>query len=844
MDRKLKDRIMLGLKILFITAIFILISMEFTKLFKTFDFRTFNIYKDRLTILNLIVIGILGLVSYIPLSMYDFVLKDVCKIDLSNKRLYKYSWIASSIASIVGFGGTSAIALKGYFYSPHINRDDKKSLVKEVTKIVALNFTGFSMVCFLYSISNIWRMREYNIIEIAMCIIALYTPTLIIYNLYRYFKTEKKSEAINTLKIMGISVIEWITSVILIYSIIRILGTKVTFTHIFPIYVTSCAVGIISMIPGGLGTFDLTFIMGLGAFGVAKEQALLALVLYRVSYYIFPVLIGVVLAIHEGKTVIDKKYNNIFSSISSHISYSISAILIFLTGIMILLFRALPEMRETFRHIYKMLEPASNISLTTEIIMGFLLIAISRMLAYKSKDIFKVVIILLGCALASSLIEHSSPWQIGFLVFVMIFLWFSKKNFYRESFVFSWERLVQDVIFLFGFFIFYLVIYFPRFPFKFKKISTYVRAVLEYNYNYLLLSSLVGFILSIVFIAFVYLVSKSKKYPFETFGDNKEVVAEILENYKGTSLTHLLYLDDKYVFINENKTVLIQYQRYADKLIVLGNPAGNKLEFISAIDEFYNLADRYGYTPIFYQIDQKMIPTLHQYGYQFMKLGEEGIVDLTNFSIAGKKTRGLRAGYNKIAKAGYTFEVVKPKFSEELIEELKEVSEEWLDGKKEKGFSMGFFDEDYLNLDRLFIVRDENNKIKCFANMMPMYDNERSLSIDLMRYSNDAIVGTMDFMILNIIEYGKQEGYKNFNIGMAPLANVGTSRYSFVSERIAAQLSIYGQNFYSFIGIRNFKEKYTKQWVPKYLAYRRNSSLPFTMLQVILLCSKKLNTDR
>ena len=57
---------------------------------------------------------------FLKLSLYDFIIKDTCKISLDNKSLYKSSWIASSIASIIGFGGTSAIAIKSYFYSPYI----------------------------------------------------------------------------------------------------------------------------------------------------------------------------------------------------------------------------------------------------------------------------------------------------------------------------------------------------------------------------------------------------------------------------------------------------------------------------------------------------------------------------------------------------------------------------------------------------------------------------------------------------------------------------------------------------------------------------------------------------
>ncbi|WP_322390332.1 phosphatidylglycerol lysyltransferase domain-containing protein, partial [Clostridium perfringens] len=124
---------------------------------------------------------------------------------------------------------------------------------------------------------------------------------------------------------------------------------------------------------------------------------------------------------------------------------------------------------------------------------------------------------------------------------------------------------------------------------------------------------------------------------------------------------------------------------------------------------------------MFYQVDKEMIPMLHEYGYEFMKLGQEGIVYLSNFSVSGKKTRGLRATYNKIERAGYTFEIIGPPFNKDFIAELREVSNEWLGERYEKGFSIGFFNEEYLSLDKMAVVKDENGKIKCFANLMPMY---------------------------------------------------------------------------------------------------------------------------
>ena len=87
---------------------------------------------------------------------------------------------------------------------------------------------------------------------------------------------------------------------------------------------------------------------------------------------------------------------------------------------------------------------------------------------------------------------------------------------------------------------------------------------------------------------------------------------------------------------------------------------------------------------------------LHEYGYEFIKMGEEALVNLETFTMSGKKFKGTRAVFNKITKAGYSFDVLQPPFSTEQMHELKAISDSWLDNRKEKGFSLGFFDEAYL----------------------------------------------------------------------------------------------------------------------------------------------------
>ena len=108
-----------------------------------------------------------------------------------------------------------------------------------------------------------------------------------------------------------------------------------------------------------------------------------------------------------------------------------------------------------------------------------------------------------------------------------------------------------------------------------------------------------------------------------------------------------------------------------------------------------------------------------------------------------------------------------------------------------------------------------------------------------MRFLPNSPSGTMDFIFLSLFDWAKEKGYTKFNLGMAPLSNVGLSKYSFFSEKVASQIYLHGQVFYHFQGLRKFKEKYHVSWVPKYLAYRKKSSLPITMAQVTLLIGKR-----
>lgn len=310
MKIKLNKKVKLFLKLSFITVILVLVVLGFKNMFEEFDIKYFNMYRDRLHFLQLFLIGIAGIVAYMPLSFYDFILKKNVGIDMNNKKLYKYSWIASSIASLLGFGGATSLAFKQYFYGNHVK--DKKKLLKEIGKIIFLNLSGLSILCIIYVFLEFKDLKDLGVIKYIVFAIATYTPLVVINSLYKYKK--KKEEEGFFLRVIGISFVEWIGNMLLIYLILAITGAHINIAEYFYVYIRATAIGIVSMVPGGLGTFDLTFINGFKALGVPIEQTFLVIILYRISYFILPAAIGLILYIHDFgmnfKSIIKSRQNN------------------------------------------------------------------------------------------------------------------------------------------------------------------------------------------------------------------------------------------------------------------------------------------------------------------------------------------------------------------------------------------------------------------------------------------------------------------------------------------------------------------------------------------------------
>ena len=220
-----------------------------------------------------------------------------------------------------------------------------------------------------------------------------------------------------------------------------------------------------------------------------------------------------------------------------------------------------------------------------------------------------------------------------------------------------------------------------------------------------------------------------------------------------------------------------------------------------------------------------------------LKLGEHARVSLTTFSLEGKSRKPLRNVCNRLDKEGCTLDCYSGDRSRESYTRTSS-NFRCLAGRentREKGFSLGFFDPLYLQQGPVAVC-EKVGRIVAFANLWLSADKEE-LSPDLMRFLPDAPENVMEYLFLQLMLWGKQEGYHWFNLGMAPLSGLEERTLAPLWNRLGAFMFRHGEHFYNFQGLRRYKDKFDPEWEPRYLASPGGLALPRILTNIASLIS-------
>lgn len=843
------------LKILFIIFMIIFIVYGIAKEIKSIDFLGTIALVRNFSPFYILLLSILGIIAVASITLYDFIIIKYLNMELKPLLIFNVSFVASTINNISGLGGLTGASIRSVFFKKRAN--DSKDIIDYNLLLVSTTAVGLSVMALVSLLEYKYIkdiINEYRFLIFALVGFFIY---LIFYffmdKLINMFSKNKKintniSRIIVRVKLLMASILEWTLAYVLFSTILKYFDKSINLFAILGIFTLGSIAGIISMLPGGIGSFDFVVLVGFQYLGISSEYVLATLVLYRLFYYIIPLILGIVF------TLIAQSYNGNTQSmflnmdklkgiinITSPFTNILLSILVFSSGAVLLASALVPGISSRLKLAsrlmsFNILQWSHQISIT----IGILLITISKDIAMKVKRAYKFTWWLLLLGAFFTFLKGFDYEEAVFLVIVLILLRLSKDSFYRRSIPFNWFWTAALAIFvLIG-----VIIYFKLSNiiimdfFKAYHIKTiFVREFINFKRK--------GIITYGSFLGFLIFKEISKErfvndHRYECLDEDR--LLNFLETNGGHYHSHLLFLNDKHIFWSNTNEVIIAFEKRHNIIIALGDPMGNPMYFGEAIDEFQSYIDEYGLKSIFYECSDNLLPLYHDHGYYFFKLGETALVDLQEFDISSPKCRDFRNILSRFKRDGYYFKLInKTKIDDDLYSELLTVSDEWLEGRNEMGFSLGFMDRNYLEHSPIALIcKIDTNEIIAFASLMPKYDNNQSMSIDLMRFKKEVPSNTMQYLILNLMIKLKEDGYKTLNLGMAPLSNVGSTSNAHLIEKMAHLVFKYGKNLYSFGGLRKYKEKFSPRWESRYLAYEDLTLLPSSLIEAtILIHSRK-----
>ncbi|WP_165983040.1 bifunctional lysylphosphatidylglycerol flippase/synthetase MprF [Macrococcus brunensis] len=816
---------------IFFTAAMVILSRELAQVnFK----ETIHLFRQ-LPTLNFILIIVAGLLAVLSLSLYDYVLTRQLNVNISLRHLLPVSFITNAFNNILGLGGLFGAGLRIFQYQP--KSPDQAPLKRAISLLLLSTISGLSVLCYIaYGLIDIKAVPYGNWIVLFACI---YAPAYIVFSIIKPISKDQRLLGVNfTL----VSIIDWIAAILLFYFILHELNIEVPLTAVAGLFIIASLSGTISMIPGGLGAFDLVMLTGLGTLGISEEKGLLALLLYRTVYYFFPLLVALLLSVFEykesAKTYIED--NKLLSSAAMTGSFIramqkaspyqfsglIVALLTIITSLVyyfnhfLIVYDAIAERRYTYYAVIIIFHVAASLTL---------LISANGVM-HGTKRATMLSILSTAVLLVTTFLSYGTIISYVWLTTILALLIYK----YRKTTMI--KRSLTPLKIVISATLITLLLAVNHWV-TIDMLEIYPHKATHFD-DQLLGALMWGTVLIFAVVSALLTYYYSRKYNHLLTEEVTEEELKSIIEIEGSYVSHLAFTGDKSFFLNEERDAFLMFHKTKNALIVMGDPVGNHEHFEQLLMDFYDKAFFLGHDVIFYQVQSKYLPLYHGFGNHFFKIGEEALIPLQDFTVSGKKQRAFRATLNKLEKEGYTFSIVEAPFEDEFIEELKRVSDAWLNGKQEMRFSVGAFTRHYLEQAPIAVIKDTENHIVAFSTLMPTHYNN-TLSVDLIRWLPDLDIPAMDALYLNMLLYSKEQGYDYFNMGMATLSNVGQNRYGYARERVAGHVFNHFNNLYSFQGLRKYKQKYNPEWNERFVVYRTYTSLVWNLMRIGLTINKK-----
>jgi phosphatidylglycerol lysyltransferase len=314
---------------------------------------------------------------------------------------------------------------------------------------------------------------------------------------------------------------------------------------------------------------------------------------------------------------------------------------------------------------------------------------------------------------------------------------------------------------------------------------------------------------------------------------------KIIEQYARSSFDSLKLWPPKSYFFSPSRRCVIAYAVANNIAICLGDPVGPDIEIEMTAREFLKKCKKKRWGVAFYRTSADFLPEYRRLGLRKLKIGDDALVDLGQFSLNGRSKRDIRSKANHFQQLGMRVVEYQPPLASETLAKLTNVEEQWLaiPGRRERTFAVGHFDQGYLRSTPVLAVIDCDEKIFAFVNIISA--NPGEIAGDVMRRSGDAPNGITDYLLLKLIQYAREQGCNRVSLGLAPMTGFKEGESARLEERVINSVLRKLDFLFRFRGLSQYKAKFATSAEPRYLIYENLLQLPRAALALVRLSEIK-----
>jgi phosphatidylglycerol lysyltransferase len=582
------------------------------------------------------------------------------------------------------------------------------------------------------------------------------------------------------------------------------------------VYAVAVGLGLLSHVPGGIGVFEAV-IVGIAGQSAPVDQVLGALILFRAVYYVLPLIIAALTAsVLEARKIATGPLAQVARA-GAQLAPPVLSALTFVVGAVLILSGVTPASPDALDFLsglvpLPLLEGAHFLAS----VLGLFLLVIARGLAFRLDGAWWAAMVAIAIAAVLSVLKAVALVEAVLLVFLACGLWATRREFSRPS---SLTRQALSPVWMVAI-LTVLITAFAVLMFAYGEVEYGHELWWQFEFSGEAprsLRALLGVALSAGFIAAWSLIRHARAPTSVPTPDDIARAVAIIER-QGHADANLARMGDKALMFSADGRAFIMYAVQARSWVALFDPVGPRDAWPELIWHFVETAREAGGRAVFYQVEADNLALYADSGLQAFKLGEEAHLDLTNFDLTGSRRASLRQSHSRAQRDGLHFEFVAQPDVAGIYDDLARISAAWLDhhSAREKRFSLGAFTRDYV-LSQPVAVLKLDGRVLAFATVMTTATRDEA-TVDLMRFAPKAPNSAMEFLFISLCLHFKEQGFRRFTLGMAPLSGMSDRRAAPLWHKIGRTVFEHGERFYNFRGLRAFKDKFRPEWRPRYLA--------------------------